>query len=126
MKYFIWICRLVASVILFQTLFFKFTAAPESVYIFETLGVEPFGRIGAGVSELIVGVLLLIPRWTKLGSLGAVGVMMGAILSHVFVLGIVVQNDGGLLFSLAIVVVIASVLNFFLTKEKLEICGFSV
>jgi len=126
MKYFLWICRLVASVILFQTLFFKFTGAPESVYIFDTLGAEPFGRIGAGVSELIVGILLLIPKWTKLGSLGAMGVMTGAILSHLVVLGIEVQGDGGLLFSLALVVFFASVLNLFLTKEKLEILGFSI
>src|SRR5512135_2601971 len=77
-----WVLRLIAAVILLQTLFFKFTAAPESVYIFTKVGAEPWGRIGSGVVELIAAIMLLTPRFTWLGSLLALGVMAGAILSH--------------------------------------------
>ncbi|MEL6986538.1 MAG: DoxX family protein [Bacteroidota bacterium] len=96
-----WILRVVAAVILIQTLRFKFTAAPESVYIFETLGLEPYGRIGIGVVELITGILLLIPRTAGIGGVIGMGVMAGAIFSHLTKLGIDVQGDGGLLFGTA-------------------------
>src|SRR3974377_408048 len=83
-----WLLRIIAAAILLQTLFFKFTAAPESVYIFTKVGAEPWGRIGSGIVELIAAILLLAPRFTWLGSLLAVGVMSGAILSHLTILGI--------------------------------------
>src|SRR5260221_10078039 len=95
-----WICRITAAVILLQTLFFKFTGAPESVYIFTKVGLEPWGRCGTGVAELIASILLLMPCRAWAGALLALGVMAGAIFSHLTVLGIVVQNDGGLLFGL--------------------------
>ena len=97
-----WIVRLAAAIILLQTLFFKFTAAPESVYIFSTLGMEPWGRIGSGVAELIFSILLLIPRTVWLGAVGGLGVMGGAIASHLGPLGIEVQGDGGTLFFMAV------------------------
>src|SRR6476660_8266562 len=93
-----WILRIVAALILLQTLFFKFTAAPESVYIFTKVGAEPWGRIGSGVIELIAAALLLTPRFAWAGSILAMGVMAGAIVSHLTVLGIEVQGDKGLLF----------------------------
>lgn len=100
--------QLIAAGILLQTLFFKFTAAEESVYIFSRLGVEPWGRIGSGIAELVAAVLLLYPRTTAAGALAAAGLMAGAILSHVTVLGIEVKGDGGLLFALALVVFVSS------------------
>ncbi len=100
---FIWIIKLVAVIILVQTLFFKFTGAEESVYIFSKLGAEPFGRIGSGVIELIASILILIPRTTLLGALIGMGTMLGAIVSHLLILGIEVKNDGGTLFILAII-----------------------
>jgi putative oxidoreductase len=99
-----WALRLIAAYILLQTLFFKFTAAPESVYIFSRLGAEPWGRLGAGVAELITSLLLLYPRTVIYGAMGAVTVMAGAIAAHLTVLGISVQGDGGYLFGLALVV----------------------
>src|SRR5882672_3340919 len=57
---FYWGARIIAAIILLQTLFFKFSASPESVYIFTAVGMEPWGRIGVGVLELIAGVLILI------------------------------------------------------------------
>ncbi|MCB0393974.1 MAG: DoxX family protein [Bdellovibrionales bacterium] len=110
--------RLVAAAILLQTLFFKFTAAPESVFIFETLGVEPWGRILSGVFELIAGIALLVPRTQILGALMGVGVMFGAIASHLLFLGIEVQSDGGLLFALACTVTIACILTLGLQCER--------
>jgi len=103
-----WILRIVAAVILIQTLFFKFTGAKESVYIFRTLGMEPWGRIGSGLAEMVASALLLWPGKTIWGAALALGVITGAIASHLTRLGIVVQDDGGLLFALAVVVFVCS------------------
>lgn len=100
---FTWIIKLTAVVILLQTLYFKFSAANESIYIFSALGIEPYGRIGSGIVELVASVLILIPRTTLLGALIGLGTMAVAILSHILVLGIIVQNDGGTLFILAVI-----------------------
>ena len=118
-----WIFQLVAAVIFAQTLFFKFTAAPESVYIFTQLGLEPWGRIGSGIAELIAAVLLLTPRTVTLGALLALGVITGAIASHVTKLGIVVQDDGGLLFALAITVFACSVIILLLRRREIPVVG---
>ncbi|MEO1452065.1 MAG: DoxX family protein [Bacteroidota bacterium] len=94
-KYGLILLRLVVAVILVQTLFFKFTAHPDSVYIFSTIGLEPFGRIGIGVLELIASILLLVPRTVWAGSVLSLGLMGGAIMMHLTQLGIEVQGDGG-------------------------------
>ncbi len=116
---FVWIIKGIAVVILVQTLFFKFTGAEESVYIFETLGVDPFGRIGSGVVELIASILILIPRTTLLGAILALGTMAGAIFSHIFVLGIVVKDDGGTLFTLAIITFFCCFVLVYNEKNKI-------
>lgn len=95
--------RIVPAIILLQTLYFKFSAAPESVFIFETLGLEPYGRIGLGIVELITAVLLLVPRTTWIGALLGMGIMAGALFSHIITLGVVVQDDGGTLFIMALI-----------------------
>ncbi len=118
-----WIARVVVAIILVQTLFFKFTAAPESVYIFETVGQEPVGRIGSGVVELIASVLLFIPGLTAVGALLALGTMSGAIFFHLTKLGIVVQDDGGTLFGLALVVWAGSAFLLFLYRRTLPVIG---
>lgn len=120
MKTLIWILRIVAAAILLQTLYFKFSGAEESKYIFSTLGVEPFGRIFAGISELIASILLIVPRTTLLGALMGAGVMLGAIASHLFVLGIVVQNDGGQLFALALIVLVCCLGLVYLQRDKIS------
>jgi uncharacterized membrane protein YphA (DoxX/SURF4 family) len=116
-----WIVRLAAAVILLQTLFFKFTGAPESVYIFTKVGLEPWGRYGSGVVELIAALLLLSSCHCWLGALLALGMMGGAIMSHLTKLGIVVQNDGGLLFGLAITVAVCSVITLALHRRQIPI-----
>ncbi|RMG65095.1 MAG: DoxX family protein [Bacteroidetes bacterium] len=113
-----WGLRLLAAGILLQTLFFKFSAAPESVYIFSRLGIEPWGRIGSGIAELIASILLLIPRTAWLGALGSLGVISGAILAHLTRLGIEVQGDGGLLFGLAVIVFLSSAGVLFLHRNE--------
>jgi uncharacterized membrane protein YphA (DoxX/SURF4 family) len=118
-----WICRVAAAVILLQTLFFKFTAAPESVYIFTRVGLEPWRRIGSGTAELIAAILILIPATTWLGAAFALAVMLGAIFSHLTVLGIVVMNDGGLLFCLALAVAACSVVLLFLQRRRVPVIG---
>ena len=106
----IWILRLLAAIILLQTLYFKFTGATESIYIFSKLGMEPWGRIGTGVLELIAGVLLLIPATTIFGALLAVALMAGAIFFHLTKLGVSVLNDGGQLFIYALLVFVSSMI----------------
>ena len=132
-----WICRVVAAVILLQTLFFKFTAAPESIYIFTKLGefvhrflpflqvsaVEPLARIGSGVLELVAAILLLTPRFVWAGAILAFIATAGAVVSHLTFLGIEVQGDKGLLFGLAITVVVASVAVLTLHRTQIPIFG---
>jgi len=118
-----WVLQLLVAGILLQTLFFKFTGAAESVYIFSTLGAEPWGRIGSGVVELIAAVLLLIPLTTTIGAALALAVITGAIVSHVTILGIEVQGDGGLLFGLAVTVFVASALILLLRRDEIPLVG---
>ncbi len=95
------ILSIIVAVILLQTLYFKFGAAPESVWIFSKLNAEPSGRYLSGFLELIVAILILIPKTRRVGAVGAIVIMLGAIASHIFILGIRVQDDKGLLFALA-------------------------
>jgi uncharacterized membrane protein YphA (DoxX/SURF4 family) len=123
-----WILQIVVAIILFQTLFFKFTGAAESKYIFERLGLEPWGRIGSGVVELIAVILLLIPSTVTVGAIIAMGVISGAIMSHLTKLGIVVINsdgtsDGGLLFALAVAVFLGSLVILVLRRAEIPVVG---
>ena len=131
-----WACRIVAAIILMQTLFFKFTAAPESVYIFTKFGavihayvpfasiglLEASGRIGSGIMELIAALLLLTPRFVWAGAVLAMAATGGAIVSHLTFLGIEVQGDKGLLFLLAILVFVTSAIALFV--HRMQIPGF--
>jgi hypothetical protein len=132
-----WVCRVAAAIILLQTLFFKFTAAPESVYIFTKLGtfvhsylpfasvgtVEVAGRIGSGITELIAAVLLLTPRFVWAGAVLAMAATGGAIVSHLTFLGIEVQGDKGLLFLLAIIVLVTSAVALYLHRMQILVLG---
>lgn len=118
-----WMLQIVVAAILAQTLYFKFTAAPESVYIFTALGLEPAGRIGSGIAEAVAVVLLLLPASAAIGALLALGVISGALLSHLTQLGIEVQGDGGLLFVLACVVFAASAVVIWLRRGELPVVG---
>ena len=132
-----WACRLIAAIILLQTLFFKFTAAPESVYIFTKLGVfanhyiawlsvdgvQVYGRVGSGIMELIAAVLLLVPRSVWAGAVLAMAATGGAIFSHLTFLGFVVMDDGGLLFVLALVVFGTSAVALFLHRSQIPVLG---
>ena len=115
-----WIAASVAAIIMIQTLYFKFSAAPESIYIFSTLGIEPWGRIGSGIGELIASVLILIPALRWLGAVLGLGIISGAIVSHLTILGIEVQGDGGYLFILAILVFVSCTICLFLEKDKIK------
>jgi hypothetical protein len=118
---FSWICRLAAAGILLQTLFFKFTGAEESVFIFTRVGMEPWGRYGSGGAELIAAVLLLTPRLAWTGALLSLGLMAGALAAHLTVLGIVVRDDGGLLFALAVVVLVCSLATALLHRSEIPV-----
>lgn len=118
-----WVLQVAVAGILLQTLFFKFTGAEESVYIFSTLGAEPWGRIGSGVLELVAAVLLLIPTTSPLGALLTMGLMIGAIGSHLTVLGIEVRGDGGLLFGLAVTCFIGSAIVLLIRRAEIPIVG---
>jgi putative oxidoreductase len=120
-----WILQLLAAVVLFQTLFFKFTGAKESVYIFSALGLEPWGRIGSGVVELIASVLLVIPSTVTFGAILSLGVISGAIFSHLTKLGIALPavNDRGELFALAVLVFVCSASVLVLHRREIPLIG---
>lgn len=117
--YLYWAARLLAALILFQTLFFKFTGAEESVYIFSVVGMEPWGRIGVGVMELIASILLIVTSTAWVGAGLALGLMLGAIGMHLTLLGIEVQGDGGYLFFLALVVALCSLYVLWVNKDRI-------
>lgn len=116
------ILRVTVAVILIQTLYFKFSGHPESVHIFSALGIEPWGRIGLGIIELITALLILFPKTKIIGMVASLGIILGAVFSHILVLGLNVSNDGGALFTLALIVLIAT--TIFLTIHKNELISF--
>jgi putative oxidoreductase len=127
---FSWLLQITVAVILLQTLFFKFTGAEESVYIFSTVGrfvgvtgVEPWGRIGSGLIELVAAILLLIPATVSLGAVLTMGTMAGAIASHLVILGIEVKADGGLLFALAMTAFVGSAIVLILRRTEIPFVG---
>ena len=104
----LWTCRIVAALIMLQTLYFKFMASPESVYIFSQVGMEPVGRIATGIAELLASVFILIPKTSLIGATLSLIIMIGALATHISILGIEVMNDGGQLFIYAVIVALAS------------------
>jgi putative oxidoreductase len=120
MKYFILFIKVIVAIILLQTLYFKFLGSPESVYIFEKLGVEPVGRIGSGVVELIASVLLFVDRTKFYAAIIITGTMLSAIISHMFILGIEIINDGGTLFILAFITFVLSLFLAFNFSSDLK------
>jgi uncharacterized membrane protein YphA (DoxX/SURF4 family) len=114
-----WAARLVAAVIMVQTLYFKFTGAPESIEIFTKAGMEPWGRYATGVAELIASVLLLINPTAWIGAGVALALMAGAIGMHLTRLGIEVQDDGGLLFVYALLVAGCALGVLLFNKERI-------
>lgn len=116
----VWALRIIAAFLLLQTLFFKFTGAEESIYIFSTLGMEPWGRIGSGVLELIASILILYPRTTFIGAGLGAGLMTGAIFFHLTKLGISVKNDGGQLFIYALLVFTSCVVLLFIYRGEIN------
>ena len=120
MKYFIFIVKAIVAFILLQTLYFKFSGSTESVYIFEKLGMEPFGRIGSGIIELGAAILLFINKTKFYAALTIVGTMLGAIISHLFILGIEIMNDGGTLFILAVITFFLSLFLAFNHRSDLK------
>ncbi len=118
-----WTAQIVVAAILLQTLYFKFTGAPESIYIFSRLGLEPWGRIGSALAELFASVMLLVPSTAALGAILALAVISGALFGHLTRLGIEVQGDGGLLFLLACTVFLGSALVLWLRRGELPLVG---
>jgi uncharacterized membrane protein YphA (DoxX/SURF4 family) len=115
--------RIVVAIILIQTLRFKFTAHPDSVFIFKTIGLEPYGRIITGIFELIAGILLLIPKTVWAGSLLTLGLISGAILMHLTKIGLVVNNDHGVLFITALVTFLLSAILLYSYRKDIPIIG---
>lgn len=114
------ILSLVIAIIYLQTLYFKFSAHPDSVYIFSKLNLEPYGRIGIGILELITAVLIIVPKTRTIGTIVSLSVILGAIASHLGPLGIEVLGDGGKVFYLAVVVFVCSAILLWIQKEELK------
>jgi uncharacterized membrane protein YphA (DoxX/SURF4 family) len=122
-KYLPFILRLIIAVILIQTLRFKFTAHPDSVYIFTKVGLEPLGRIGIGILELIAGILLLFKKTAWAGATLTLGLIGGAIIMHLTKLGIEVKDDGGVLFYTAIVTFVLSLIVLYIYRANIPFIG---
>jgi uncharacterized membrane protein YphA (DoxX/SURF4 family) len=114
---FIWILRLAAAYIMIQTLYFKFTGHEQSIRLFTELGMEPWGRIGTGIFELIASVLILYPRTTGFGAALGMGLMGGAIFFHVTKLGLKFDGDYGL-FTLAVVAFVCCAILFLIYRNQ--------
>ena len=117
----IWLLRILAALIMLQTLYFKFTANPQSVKLFTELGMEPWGRIGTGVFELIASILILIPRTTVFGAALGLGLMSGAIYFHLTKLGIYFDGDPVLFIYALTVFVCCAALLIIYRKDLLTI-----
>lgn len=117
------ILRIVVAVLLLQTLYFKFSAHPDSVYIFTQVGLEPLGRIGIGVLELISAILILNPKTIWAGATLTIGIISGAITIHLTQLGIAINNGGGLLFYMALLVLILSLIILINERKSIPIIG---
>lgn len=120
-KYLIITLKIVVAIILLQTLYFKFSGAQESIDLFTKIAGENEAamRIGTGILELIASLLLFAPKKTWLGALLTLGLMSGAVISHLTILGIVQNNDHGALFTSALIALIAAVLLLFASKKEL-------
>jgi uncharacterized membrane protein YphA (DoxX/SURF4 family) len=120
----IWVLRLVAAAILIQTLFFKFSAAPESVALFTRIGMEPWGRIGTGVLELVASILILYPRTTGWGAGLAMGLMAGALYYHLNgTLGLKWYGDYSLFLYALTVFICSSLLTYIFRFQVLLVFG---
>lgn len=115
--------RVIVALLLLQTLYFKFSAHPDSVYIFSQVGLEPFGRIGIGILELIAAVLLLFSRNVWAGALLSTGIISGAVLMHLTTLGIDINNDGGTLFFMALIVLALSLILLMSERKNIPFIG---
>lgn len=115
-----WVLRILAAGLLLQTLYFKFSGAEESIYIFTEVGIEPWGRYSTGVAEAIAAILLLIPSTIAFGALMGAGIMAGAIASHFFILGIEVKDDGGQLFIYALIILVACIIVGWQNRQQLS------
>jgi len=115
----LWVSRSLAAIIMLQTLYYKFSGAAESVYIFNAVHLGTPGRIGSGIAELIASILILMPKTSVYGAILAVGVMAGAIASHLFILGLEVMGDHGQLFIYAVLVTLSSLYIIWVSKEQL-------
>lgn len=123
MKIFSVLLKLLISLIVGQTLFFKFSGAEESIYIFSTLKVEPWGRIALGTLELLSIILLWISRTTVYALILIFVMMCGAVASHLFILGIDIMGDGGELFILGMVTLLTSAVLLFTKREEIKTLG---
>ena len=115
---FIWVVRILAALIMLQTLYFKFTAHPQSVHLFTELGMEPWGRIGTGIFELIASILILYPRTTGIGASIGIGLMSGAIFFHLTILGIKFDGDY-VLFFYALITLICCIFLAWIYRDQL-------
>ena len=121
----LFIFKIIAAVIMLQTLFYKFSGAQESIDLFRKLAGENevYMRIGTGILELIASILIFIPKTTWMGALLTVGLMSGAILSHLTKLGIEHNNDSGLLFISAFIIFFAGIIVLYSERKRIPLIG---
>lgn len=117
------ILKITIAVIMIQSLFFKFSGAQESIDLFTKLAGkrEAFFRIGIGILELITSIILFVPQKTWLGASLSLGIMSGAVLSHLTILGVAHHNDGGALFFCALLALVSSSILLYLHRKEVTL-----
>lgn len=117
-KHLIWVLRFIPAVIMLQTLYFKFTAHPQSVKLFTILGMEPWGRIGTGVFELIASILLLVNSTTLIGAIMGTGLMCGALFFHLTNSNIGINFDGDPILFIYALITLVCCLSLIIVKRN--------
>jgi len=110
----VWILRFVAAYILITAAFMKFNGAEIDIKLFSHIGMEPHGRILIGILELAAAIFILIPQSTIYGAFLGLGVMTGAIIGHLTVIGL-----GGI--HMAIIVFVCCLILIYLRRNDSSI-----
>ena len=119
----LWVCQVIAAAVMVAAGFIKLQGGPVDIFIFEKLGMEPFGRYLITVLEFTAGILLVWPSFSVLGALLSVGTMIGASIAHATVLGFSVQGDGGMHVGLLVLVFVTSGVVLWARRRSLPVIG---
>jgi len=83
----LWVLQIAAAGVFLMVGFLKLSGNAQLVGLFQAIGLGQWFRYLTGTLEVAGAILLLIPRTSGLGALMLVGVMVGAVMTHLFIVG---------------------------------------